>query len=354
MEHILETERLYLREYVEEDFAPLHDIFSDAETMSYYPSPFTIDQTESWITRNLERYQNDGYGLWAVCLKENGFVIGDCGHSNAIINGHKEEEIGYHINKSYWSKGYATEAALKCKEYAFNILKLNKVISIIDPNNQQSIRVAEKTGLKLERQEHIFNKKHLIYSAENIKLDVCPNCENQFTTDRLLIRMPKPGDGRIVYEAIEASIEQLKPWLPFARMEQSEHNTEANIREAQLKFMKREDLRLHIFLRDTNQFVGSSGLHNPNWDVPKFEIGYWIDTRLSGNGYMTEAVQGITNFAFEQLKARRLEIRCDTLNFKSQAIPERLNYSLEGTLRNEDISVDGSRLKDTHIYAKIK
>src|SRR5690554_4100352 len=156
MERLLETERLYLREYVEEDFAPLHDIFSDAETMSFYPSSFTVDQTKSWMARNLERYQNDGYGLWAVCLKDNDLVIGDCGLVTQIINGHKEVEIGYHINKRYWSKGYATEAALKCKEYAFNIQKLNKVISIIDPDNQQSIRVAEKTGLKLERQEHIF------------------------------------------------------------------------------------------------------------------------------------------------------------------------------------------------------
>jgi ribosomal-protein-serine acetyltransferase len=116
--------------------------------------------------------------------------------------------------------------------------------------------------------------------------------------------------------------------------------------------LRREDLRLLIFLKDTNQFVGSSGLHNPNWDVPKFEIGYWIATRYSGSGYMTEAVQGITNYAFSELKARRLEIRCDTQNLKSKAIPERLGYSLEGTLRNDDVSVGGSSLRDTCIYAK--
>ncbi len=177
--------------------------------------------------------------------------------------------------------------------------------------------------------------------------------KNQFSTDRLLIRMPLPGDGRVVYEAIHASIDELKPWLPFARMEQSEHNTEVNIREAHLRFLKREDLRLLIFLKDTHQFVGSSGLHRPNWNVPKFEIGYWINTQYTGYGYMTEAVEGITNYAFNELKARRLEIRCDSLNVKSKAIPERLHYSLEGTLRNEDISMDGNSLRDTHIYGKI-
>jgi RimJ/RimL family protein N-acetyltransferase len=165
--------------------------------------------------------------------------------------------------------------------------------------------------------------------------------------------MPVPGDGTMVYEAIQASIEELKAWLPFAHFEQSESNTEANIREAHLKFLRREDLRLLIFLKDTQQFVGSSGLHRPNWSVPKFEIGYWIDTRLSGNGYMTEAVQGITNYAFTELKARRLEIRCDALNVRSQAIPEKLGFLLEGTLRNEDTSMDGKELRDTFVYAKI-
>ncbi|XEC97312.1 GNAT family N-acetyltransferase [Paenibacillus tarimensis] len=177
---------------------------------------------------------------------------------------------------------------------------------------------------------------------------------SQIITERLLIRMPMPGDGKDVYEAIIASINELKNWLPFAQNEQSEQNTEASIREAHLRFLKREDLRLLIFLKDTKQFIGSSGLHNPNWDVPKFEIGYWIDSRYSGNGYMTEAVQGISDYAFKELKARRLEIRCDTLNVKSCAIPEKLGFLLEGTLRNEDISVDGKKLRDTNIYAKIK
>jgi RimJ/RimL family protein N-acetyltransferase len=77
-----------------------------------------------------------------------------------------------------------------------------------------------------------------------------------------------------------------------------------------------------IFDKETEQFIGLSGLYKPDWEIRKFEIGYWIDTRMSGKGYMTDAVQGITNFAFTELKARRVEIRCDTLNYKSKAIPE--------------------------------
>jgi RimJ/RimL family protein N-acetyltransferase len=176
----------------------------------------------------------------------------------------------------------------------------------------------------------------------------------EFCTDRLRIRVPLPGDGKAVFGAIQASIRELKRWLPFAQEEQSEEKVELNLRNARAKFLIREDMRLLLFLKDSGQFVGSSGLHNPDWKVLKFEIGYWIDTRYSGKGYMTEAVQGIAGFAFRELGARRVEIRCDTLNLKSKAIAERLGFALEGTLRNEDVSVDGGRLRDTHIFAKVR
>ena len=149
----------------------------------------------------------------------------------------------------------------------------------------------------------------------------------EFTTERLLIRIPRPGDGKAVYEAIAASKSELKPWLPFAQKEQSEEDTEINIRHAHIAFLKREDLRLLIFHKETGEFIATSGLHRMDWSVPKFEIGYWIDSRHSRNGYMTEAVQGITDFAFQELKARRVEIRCDEKNIKSRAVPERLGFN---------------------------
>jgi RimJ/RimL family protein N-acetyltransferase len=176
----------------------------------------------------------------------------------------------------------------------------------------------------------------------------------EFYTDRLQIRMPKPGDGKAVFNAIQASIDELKPWMPFAQKEQSEQETEINIRVSYAEFLNREDLRLLIFLKDTGEFIASSGLHRINWDVPKFEIGYWIDTRYSGKGYITEAVQEISNFAFNELKARRIEIRCDSKNEKSRKIPERIGFTLEGILKNDSISADGKGLRDTCIYARIK
>lgn len=164
---IVETSRLYLREYEQEDFATLHAIFSDPETMRFYPAAFTEQQTRDWITRNQDRYMQDGCGLWAVCLQGEGQLVGDCGLIYQNINGSIEVEIGYHLDKRHWGKGYASEAAIGCKQYAFDVLKLGKVVSIIHPDNTASIRVAKRVGMELEREETVFSRRHCIYAVEN-------------------------------------------------------------------------------------------------------------------------------------------------------------------------------------------
>ncbi|QUG41650.1 GNAT family N-acetyltransferase [Psychrobacillus sp. INOP01] len=168
---VLETQRLLLRQYKVEDIIPLHSIFSDTETMKFYPAPFSFQQTKDWINRNQDRYKNDGYGLWAVCLKDTNEFIGNCGLVKQKVNDNFEVEIGYHINKKYWSMGFASEAAKACKEYGFNKLGLNKLISIIDPNNVPSIRVAEKIGFFKEKEVFIFDKVHYIYSEVKEKIE---------------------------------------------------------------------------------------------------------------------------------------------------------------------------------------
>ncbi|MGE8205501.1 GNAT family N-acetyltransferase [Heyndrickxia sp. NPDC080065] len=179
------------------------------------------------------------------------------------------------------------------------------------------------------------------------------NVPTTIETKRLLLRMPMFGDGKVVNEAIKASINELQPWLPFAQHIPTEEETEINIREANLKFLKREDLRYLIFHSESKEFIGSTGLHNIMWEIPKCEIGYWIHTRFSGNGYMSEAINGLTMMALKQLKCKRVEIRCESTNIKSRTIPEKLGYQLEGVLRNEDLSADGKHLTDTCIYARI-
>ncbi len=162
---ILETERLYLRELKQEDLDRLHAIFSDEETMRFYPAPFTREQTGQWIKKNQERYRKDGFGLWGVCLKETDELIGDCGLVRQTVDGRTEIEIGYHIHKKYWSRGFATEAAKACKAYGFHQLHFHKLICLIDPKNIPSIRVAEKIGFTIEKEVFIFGKIHAVYSG---------------------------------------------------------------------------------------------------------------------------------------------------------------------------------------------
>jgi ribosomal-protein-alanine N-acetyltransferase len=148
---ILETERLLLREFVPEDAAALTTILGDPVTMQYYPAPFPPTEIDDWIRRNRARYANDGFGLWAMVLKRTGELIGDCGCYVRELENAFEFELGWHVRRDHWSKGYATEAAQRCTSYAFSILRADRIIALIRPENLSSCRVAEKNRMDLER-----------------------------------------------------------------------------------------------------------------------------------------------------------------------------------------------------------
>ena len=135
---VIETKRLLLREYTRDDLDALYEIMSDAETMQHYPAPFDEARTGRWIEWNLENYAKYGFGLWAVVLKETGEFIGDCGITMQDIDGEMLPEIGYHIHKKYWRRGYAKEAARAVRDWAFMNTEYNgmkKVKEYPDPKN---------------------------------------------------------------------------------------------------------------------------------------------------------------------------------------------------------------------------
>ena len=117
---IIETNRLFLREYKFDDYDALYEIVSDAETMQHYPALFDEEKTRVWIKWNLENYEKYGFGLWAVVLKETGEFIGDCGITIQNIDGELLPEIGYHIHKKYWRRGFAKEALTGGLDYAIH------------------------------------------------------------------------------------------------------------------------------------------------------------------------------------------------------------------------------------------
>lgn len=144
---ILTTERLYLREMTQSDYQALSRILQDEETMYAYNGAFSDEETQGWLDNQLSRYSKYGFGLWAVVLKENEEMIGQCGITYQPWKDRQALEIGYLFQKAYWHKGYAAEAARGCKKYAFTELNAEEVCSIIRDTNIPSQNVALRNGM---------------------------------------------------------------------------------------------------------------------------------------------------------------------------------------------------------------
>lgn len=175
----------------------------------------------------------------------------------------------------------------------------------------------------------------------------------QIESERLIIRCPQKGDGFAVFEAVVESLESLREFpasLPWAVVEPSISESERFCRESQATFILRSAMPMLLLNKENDQLVGSSGLHDIDWTVPKCEIGYWIRSSCVRQGFATEAVKAITSFAIASLGMRRIEALPDDKNLRSCLVCERAGYELEGVLHNERVQPDG-QLADTRIYA---
>lgn len=147
---MIETERLIIREMVQSDLDSLCKILCDEEVMrEAYESAFSIEEAQGWLNRHLKRYEEYGFGLWAVVLKETNEMIGQCGLTMQTWKEKEILEIGYLFQRAYWHKGYATEAAVACKEYAFSVLNVSSVYSTIRDTNIASQKVAIRNDMKI-------------------------------------------------------------------------------------------------------------------------------------------------------------------------------------------------------------
>ncbi len=167
---------------------------------------------------------------------------------------------------------------------------------------------------------------------------------------RVLVRPLRPGDGQAIWEAIEETREQLGPWMPWVSASRTAADSETYARQAQAKWLLREEMPGSVWDRETPRFLGNCGLHAINWSVPSCEIGYWLRTSAQGRGYMTEAVTLLCDLAFGALGMRRVGIRCDARNDRSAALARRLGFVPEATLRNECRDHHGE-LRDTLVFA---
>ncbi|WP_251866699.1 GNAT family N-acetyltransferase [Enterococcus malodoratus] len=144
---IIETARLYLRELQQSDLDSLSKILQDEQTMVAYEGAFDDTEVHSWLEKQLDNYRREGFGLWAVVLKETNEMIGQCGLTWQDFAGQKVLEIGYLFQRAFWHHGYAIEAAEACKKYAFEQLNAEEFFSIIRDTNTASQKVAERNGM---------------------------------------------------------------------------------------------------------------------------------------------------------------------------------------------------------------
>ena len=158
----LTTDRLLLRNFHILDDEAMYRIFGDADVMRFGDGVQTREWVKNWIRICLEHYyQRWGFGPYAVVEQSSRNVIGYCGlFYFPDIGGQPEIEIGYRLASSAWGQGYATEAALSVRDFAFTTLGIKRLIAMIDPSNVASIRVAKKIGMKYEREVMLEGYTH--------------------------------------------------------------------------------------------------------------------------------------------------------------------------------------------------
>lgn len=159
------TQRLTFREMTVDDLDDMASLLGDPEVMRYYPRPRTRDEALGWIEWSRRLYAAHGHGLWLITLQDTGEFVGNCGLTVQNVEGAIQVEIGYLVRADLQGNGYATEAATACCDHARDVLRLDRLIAIINPGNRPSQRVAEKLGLALERSATWNDQKVSIYAG---------------------------------------------------------------------------------------------------------------------------------------------------------------------------------------------
>lgn len=192
----------------------------------------------------------------------------------------------------------------------------------------------------------------VIEHMKNVKQKMVPF--NTLISARICIRPHKEGDEILLNQAIVDSFKQLHEWMEWAATPQTLQQTKAYVEYSQKCWAEENPTELPLLIFDQNEknLIGATGFIAINWKVPTFEIGYWVNTAYSGKGLITEAVNILTQYAFSVGGAKRIEVRCDTENTKSAAIPKRLGFSLEAHFKNHRIQPASKKISGTLIFVR--
>ena len=170
--------------------------------------------------------------------------------------------------------------------------------------------------------------------------------------ERVFVRPYQQEDAAELFAAINESRDHLRPWLPFADAHQTLDESRDWIVQQQAAWLLRTKLFTGIWTAKDSHFVGGIGLEPVNWDIGYFQIGYWVRVSATGAGYVTEAVQLLTEYALRHLNAQRVEIRCSEHNTRSATVARRAGFTLEGILRNDHRACDGA-IRSSLVFARV-
>lgn len=168
---IVETERLLLREMSQEDSAFVTAMLTHPEVMRYWPRPYTPQEAVEWIERHKERFRTHGDGYWLAIEKTGGQPVGQAGVLRQEVDGVEETGIGYILHRPFWGQGFATEAARGCLQYAFETLGRDRVVVLIRPENEASLKVARRLNAPLEKNTHYAGFEHHVFVINRPRAD---------------------------------------------------------------------------------------------------------------------------------------------------------------------------------------
>jgi RimJ/RimL family protein N-acetyltransferase len=166
MKIVLETPRLILREMTLDDVDFMAAMLGDREVMRFSAQDYTRADAETWVRRQLDRYERDGHGGNLVVDKATGQPVGQVGLVRQLVEGNWEPEIGYIVHRTYWRRGYASEAALAVRDHAFGVLGKAHVVSMIRPINYPSQAVARKIGMQPVKLTLFGGLEHFMFRVD--------------------------------------------------------------------------------------------------------------------------------------------------------------------------------------------
>jgi len=176
MNRIIETDRIFLRPFCIKDIEPFAKICANPNVMRYIGDgkPVSLGIISEKIPEWIELYEKQKYGLMALFMRDTDELIGFCGFIHQIVDEIEYIELGYRLDEAYWGKGIATEAAVAVREYAFNVLEIPMLISIINHQNDASKRVAKKVGMKLMKQTNFKNVLVDVFCLKKEEVSLTP------------------------------------------------------------------------------------------------------------------------------------------------------------------------------------